>query len=153
MKQTIGMLMQLAALSILPAIIVYQLYFGFPLIVMPISLLCGLEQSTSLFSQPSVEALRLLGAERRAVDGVSGGEQEFLDRIGIHSLAFIREASGKKVVFCLQGADRNATEIENARKALELLHHRRLRLSPTVVELDPPQIQVPTECAAGQCLR
>jgi len=42
MKQTIGMLMQLAALSILPAIVFFQLFYGFQLIVMPIALLCGI---------------------------------------------------------------------------------------------------------------
>lgn len=42
MKQTIGLLMQLAALSVLPAIVVFQLFYGFRLIVMPISLLCGI---------------------------------------------------------------------------------------------------------------
>ena len=42
MKQTIGMLMQFAALSMLPAIVIFQLFFGFRLIVMPISLLCGI---------------------------------------------------------------------------------------------------------------
>lgn len=42
MKQTIGFLMQFAALSMLPAIVVFQLFFGFRLIVMPISLLTGI---------------------------------------------------------------------------------------------------------------
>jgi hypothetical protein len=42
MKQTLGLLMQLAALSMLPAIIIFQLFYGFRLIVMPISLLCGI---------------------------------------------------------------------------------------------------------------
>ena len=39
MKQTAGLLMQLMALSMLPAIVVFQLFYGFKLIVMPISLL------------------------------------------------------------------------------------------------------------------
>ena len=42
MKQTIGLLMQLAALSILPAIVIFQLFYGFRLIVIPISLLIGI---------------------------------------------------------------------------------------------------------------
>lgn len=42
MKQTVGMLMQLGALSILPAIIFFQLVYSFKLIVMPISLLLGI---------------------------------------------------------------------------------------------------------------
>lgn len=42
MKQTIGILMQLAALSMLPAIVIFQLFYGFRLIVMPISLLAGI---------------------------------------------------------------------------------------------------------------
>ena len=42
MKQTIGILMQLAALSMLPAIVIFQLFYGFRLIVMPISLLTGI---------------------------------------------------------------------------------------------------------------
>jgi hypothetical protein len=42
MKHTLGLLMQLMALSMLPAIIVFQLFFGFRLIVMPISLVCGI---------------------------------------------------------------------------------------------------------------
>lgn len=41
LKQTIGMLMQLAALGLLPSIVIFQLFYGFKLIVMPISLLCG----------------------------------------------------------------------------------------------------------------
>jgi len=42
MKHTLGMLLQLLALGVLPSIIVFQLFYGFPLIVMPISLLCGI---------------------------------------------------------------------------------------------------------------
>ncbi len=42
MKQTVGLLMQLAALSMLPAIVIFQLFYGFRLIVMPISLLAGI---------------------------------------------------------------------------------------------------------------
>jgi hypothetical protein len=42
MKQHIGMLLQLTALGLLPSIIVFQLFFGFRLIVMPISLLAGI---------------------------------------------------------------------------------------------------------------
>jgi hypothetical protein len=42
MKQHLGMVLQLIALGTLPAIIVFQLFFGFRLIVMPISLLCGI---------------------------------------------------------------------------------------------------------------
>lgn len=42
MKQTIGLLMQLAALSMLPAIVIFQLFYGFRLIVMPISLITGI---------------------------------------------------------------------------------------------------------------
>ena len=42
MKQTAGLLLQLAALSMLPAIVVFQLFYGFKLIVMPISLLLGI---------------------------------------------------------------------------------------------------------------
>jgi hypothetical protein len=42
MKQTLGLLMQLAALSMLPAIVIFQLFYGFRLIVMPISLLAGI---------------------------------------------------------------------------------------------------------------
>ena len=42
MKQTVGLLMQLGALSMLPAIVIFQLFYGFKLIVMPISLLTGI---------------------------------------------------------------------------------------------------------------
>lgn len=41
-KQYLGMLLQLFTLSILPLIIVFQLFYGFKLIVMPISLLVGI---------------------------------------------------------------------------------------------------------------
>jgi hypothetical protein len=42
LKQYVGMLLQLFTLSILPLIIVFQLFYGFRLIVMPISLLIGI---------------------------------------------------------------------------------------------------------------
>ena len=42
MKHHVGMLLQLAALGGLPAIIVFQLFYGFRLIVMPISLTVGI---------------------------------------------------------------------------------------------------------------
>lgn len=41
MKHTLGLLCQLITLAMLPSIIIFQLFFGFRLIVMPISLLCG----------------------------------------------------------------------------------------------------------------
>jgi hypothetical protein len=41
MKQYLGMGLQLLALGALPTIIVFQLLFGFRLIVMPISLVIG----------------------------------------------------------------------------------------------------------------
>jgi len=41
MKQRVGFLLQLFVLSVLPVLIAYQLYFGFPLIVMPACLLAG----------------------------------------------------------------------------------------------------------------
>jgi hypothetical protein len=41
MKQYLGMGLQLLALGALPTIIVFQLLFGFRLIVMPVSLLIG----------------------------------------------------------------------------------------------------------------
>jgi len=41
MKQQVGTLIQLFVLGALPALIVYQLTFGIPLIVMPASLLVG----------------------------------------------------------------------------------------------------------------
>lgn len=42
MKHQLGMLLQLVVLSALPALILYQLYFGIPLIVMPVCLLAGI---------------------------------------------------------------------------------------------------------------
>ncbi|MEZ6063476.1 MAG: hypothetical protein R3C19_24270 [Planctomycetaceae bacterium] len=42
MTQRIGFLMQLFVLSVLPVLIVYQLYFGIRLIVMPACLLAGI---------------------------------------------------------------------------------------------------------------
>ena len=42
MKQTLGMMLQLLALGTLPSIVIFQLIYGFTLIVMPISLLCGI---------------------------------------------------------------------------------------------------------------
>ena len=42
LKQYVGMLLQLFTLSILPLIIVFQLFYGFKLIVMPISLVVGI---------------------------------------------------------------------------------------------------------------
>ena len=41
-KHLLGMLLQLLTLSVLPLIIVFQLFYGFRLIVMPISLLVGI---------------------------------------------------------------------------------------------------------------
>ncbi len=41
-KQHLGMLLQLMVLAVLPLIIVFQLFYGFRLIVMPISLLTGI---------------------------------------------------------------------------------------------------------------
>ena len=41
-KQYLGMFLQLLTLGALPAIIVFQLFYGFPLIVMPIALLVGI---------------------------------------------------------------------------------------------------------------
>jgi hypothetical protein len=38
----LGMFLQLITLGILPAIVVFQLYYGFRLIVMPASLLAGI---------------------------------------------------------------------------------------------------------------
>ncbi len=40
-KHQIGFFLQLVVLSALPALILYQLYFGIPLIVMPACLLAG----------------------------------------------------------------------------------------------------------------
>lgn len=42
MKQQIGFLMQLFVLTLLPMLILFQLNFGFRLIVMPISLVIGI---------------------------------------------------------------------------------------------------------------
>ena len=42
MRQYIGMGLQLMALGALPAVVVFQLLFGFRLIVMPASLLVGM---------------------------------------------------------------------------------------------------------------
>ena len=41
-KHLFGMFLQLVTLSVLPLVIVFQLYYGFRLIVMPISLLVGI---------------------------------------------------------------------------------------------------------------
>lgn len=41
MKHQIGFILQLLVLSALPALIIYQLQFGIPLIVMPACLLAG----------------------------------------------------------------------------------------------------------------
>jgi len=40
-KHQLGMFLQLLVLSVLPALILYQLYFGLELIVMPVCLLAG----------------------------------------------------------------------------------------------------------------
>jgi len=42
MKQQLGFLMQLFVLAMLPVLIVFQLQFGFRLIVMPVSLVAGI---------------------------------------------------------------------------------------------------------------
>jgi hypothetical protein len=42
MKNHVGILLQLIALAGLPSIIIFQLFFGFRLIVMPVSLLAGI---------------------------------------------------------------------------------------------------------------
>ena len=42
MKQQLGCLMQLFVLAILPMLILFQLEFGFRLIVMPVSLVIGI---------------------------------------------------------------------------------------------------------------
>ena len=42
MKYRLGILLQFVALAMLPSIIIFQLFYGFKLIVMPISLLCGI---------------------------------------------------------------------------------------------------------------
>ncbi len=41
-KHLVGMFLQLLTLGVLPLIIVFQLFYGFRLIVMPISLLIGI---------------------------------------------------------------------------------------------------------------
>ena len=41
MRQSMGILLQLAVLALLPLLIYQELAFGFPLIVMPICLLIG----------------------------------------------------------------------------------------------------------------
>ena len=41
-KQYLGMFLQLVTLGVLPLIVVFQLFYGFQLIVMPISLLVGI---------------------------------------------------------------------------------------------------------------
>jgi hypothetical protein len=42
MRQTIGLLIQIAVLALMPLIILYQLNFGFRLIVMPICTMTGI---------------------------------------------------------------------------------------------------------------
>ena len=42
MKYGLGVLLQIISLAMLPSIIIFQLFYGFKLIVMPISLLCGI---------------------------------------------------------------------------------------------------------------
>ena len=42
MRQTVGWLMQLAALTLLPLVILFQLNFGLPLLVMPVITLIGI---------------------------------------------------------------------------------------------------------------
>jgi hypothetical protein len=42
MKHRLGVLLQLITLSLLPSIIIFQLFFGFRLIVMPASLVVGI---------------------------------------------------------------------------------------------------------------
>ncbi|MFN5300797.1 MAG: hypothetical protein ACK5HA_21190 [Planctomycetaceae bacterium] len=41
MKQSLGFLLQMAVLMFLPMVIGWQLFFGFPLIVMPAALLAA----------------------------------------------------------------------------------------------------------------
>jgi len=41
-KHLLGMFLQLLTLGVLPLIIVFQLFYGFRLIVMPVSLLIGI---------------------------------------------------------------------------------------------------------------
>lgn len=42
MRHRLGILLQLITLTLLPSIIIFQLFFGFRLIVMPVSLVCGI---------------------------------------------------------------------------------------------------------------
>lgn len=42
MKHHIGVLMQVLVLALLPVVVVWQLVFGIPLIVMPVCLLIGI---------------------------------------------------------------------------------------------------------------
>lgn len=42
MRHTLGLILQLITLAMLPSIIVFQLFFGFRLIVMPVSLVVGI---------------------------------------------------------------------------------------------------------------
>jgi len=42
MRNTLGIILQLITLALLPSIIIFQLFFGFRLIVMPVSLVCGI---------------------------------------------------------------------------------------------------------------
>ena len=42
MKHQFGFLLQIFVLSALPALVIYQLSFGIPLIVMPVCLLAGI---------------------------------------------------------------------------------------------------------------
>lgn len=42
MKYRLGVLLQIISLAMLPSIVFFQLFYGFKLIVMPISLLCGI---------------------------------------------------------------------------------------------------------------
>lgn len=41
MKNYLGMILQLFVLSVMPLIVVFQLFYGFRLIVMPVTLLIG----------------------------------------------------------------------------------------------------------------
>ncbi len=41
MRHILGLICQFITLTLLPSIVIFQLFFGFRLIVMPISLLCG----------------------------------------------------------------------------------------------------------------
>ncbi len=42
MRHTLGLILQLITLALLPSIIIFQLFFGFRLIVMPASLVVGI---------------------------------------------------------------------------------------------------------------